>query len=148
MDSISRLRDNAFLVRRTQTARPFRVFWLDRFVRCARKNKKENLRFWTKIRDFAGDFFFQNRRFCIECSCNPRDAPRASRGAQWRVLSGSKTRHITRAAFFETSKIDITLHLLNPKWKKTWKRRPGKSTAPISKLQQKWSNAFGFFNFL
>ena len=27
MDSISRLRDNAFLVRRTQTARPFRVFW-------------------------------------------------------------------------------------------------------------------------
>ena len=28
-----------FLVRRTQTARPFRVFWLDRFVRCARKKK-------------------------------------------------------------------------------------------------------------
>ena len=27
LDSISRLRDNAFLVRRTQTARPFRVFW-------------------------------------------------------------------------------------------------------------------------
>ena len=26
MDSISRLRENAFLVRRTQTARPFRVF--------------------------------------------------------------------------------------------------------------------------
>ena len=40
MDSISRLRDNAFLVRRTQTARPFRVFWSDRFVRCARKKKK------------------------------------------------------------------------------------------------------------
>ena len=39
MDSISRLRDNAFLVRRTQTARPFRVFWLDRFVR----KKKENI---------------------------------------------------------------------------------------------------------
>ena len=39
MDSISRLRANAFLVRRTQTARPFRVFWLDRFVRCARKKK-------------------------------------------------------------------------------------------------------------
>ena len=37
MDSISRLRDNAFLVRRTQTARPFRVFWLDRFVRCEKK---------------------------------------------------------------------------------------------------------------
>ena len=28
-----------FLVRRTQTARPFRVFWSDRFVRCARKKK-------------------------------------------------------------------------------------------------------------
>ena len=28
-------------------------------------------------------------------------APRAARGAQWRVLSGSKTRHIIHAAFFK-----------------------------------------------
>ena len=41
MDSISRLRDNAFLVRRTQTARPFRGFWSDRFVRCEKKGKKK-----------------------------------------------------------------------------------------------------------
>ena len=27
---LKRLRGNAFLVRRTQTARPFRVIWLDR----------------------------------------------------------------------------------------------------------------------
>ena len=52
MDSISRLRDNAFLVRRTQTARPFRVFWSDRKNlqyrdngSCARKAALSSLRF-------------------------------------------------------------------------------------------------------
>ena len=39
----------------------------------------ENRRFWTKIRDFAAVTGY---------------APRAARGAQWRVLSGSKTRRI------------------------------------------------------
>ena len=50
-----------------------------------------------KIRDFAAHFFFENRRLWTKI----RDfaavtgyAPRAARGAQWRVLSGSKTRHI------------------------------------------------------
>ena len=39
MDSISRLRDSAFLVRRTQTARPFRVF--GKIVRPMRAKKRE-----------------------------------------------------------------------------------------------------------
>ena len=57
----------------------------------------ENTRCWTKIHDFAARFLFENRRFWTKI----RDfaavtgyAPRAARGAQWRVLSGSKTRHI------------------------------------------------------
>ena len=57
----------------------------------------ENTRCWTKIHDFAARFLFENRRFWTKM----RDfaavtgyAPRAARGAQWRVLSGSKTRHL------------------------------------------------------
>ena len=69
----------------------------------------EKRRFWTKIRDFAAHFLFEKRRFWTKI----RDftavigyAPRAARGAQWRVLSGSKTRHIIHLAKFGSDTVD------------------------------------------
>ena len=57
-----------------------------------------------KIHDFAANFLFENQTTSIS-SRNPRDAPRASRGAQWRVLSGSKTRHLIHVYIFLHSRV-------------------------------------------
>ena len=58
-----------------------------------------------KIRDFAAHFLFENRRFWTKIrdfAAVPGYAPLAARGAQWRVLSGSETRHIIHFLFFAT----------------------------------------------
>ena len=92
----------------------------------------ENTRFWTKIRDSAARFLFENRRFWTKV----RDfaavtgyASRTARGAQWRVLSGSKTRHLIHVehtnafVFWHRSSTVIVFEVSNFKGKKSPQRQ-------------------------
>ena len=69
LDSVSHLREIAFLVRHTQTARPFRVFCID--LSHAARGKKEILRTLSTVRERLFDvcvfsfflfFFFRAHR--------------------------------------------------------------------------------------
>ena len=89
MDSISRLRDDAFLVRRTQTARPFRVFLVRSVVRCARKHF---LFFFPLFPLLFSFFFFLFPRDGLEGKLRKDQTPSQCLAVK-RILSFSTLKH-------------------------------------------------------
>jgi len=99
LDSISRLRDNAFLVRRTQTARPFRVFWL--------KKRKKYLILFFILDEFFSTLSSAYLDLQIYYCCNDR------------LYAKKLKEHVAHTIRSENSRVAIVV-LLGACWKERW----------------------------